>query len=220
MAARAAATVDQIGDPSGEPTGPLRRCIVTRRVLPKERLIRFVPDPHGNIVVDLEGRLPGRGIWLQARRDVVETACAKGSFAKAAHASVRVPEGLADRIELLVRRRCLDLIGLARRAGQLAAGFEQASAWLREGRAGALVAAIDGAGGGRGKMAAMGRDLPLIELFLAAELGAAIGRDNAVHVALGRGALARRLVVESLRLAGFMSAGGVTLPLGDDAGSG
>jgi len=219
MAAHVTAPVEHTGDSVEEPMGPLRRCIVTRRVLPKERLIRFVLDPHGIIVADLEGRLPGRGIWLQARRDVVEKACAKGGFDKAAHASVNVPEGLADKIELLLRRRCLDLIGLARRAGQLAAGFEQVSAWLREGRAAVLVAAVDGAGGGRGKLAALGRDLPLVELFSAAEIGAALGRDNAVHVALGRGALARRLIAESMRLAGFVSTGGITLPPEDDAGN-
>lgn len=198
----------------GEDTraGPLRRCIVTRRIFPKNRLLRFVVDSGGVVVPDLEGRLPGRGLWLQARRDIVETACARGSFAKAARAQVKVPDALAERVEALLRRRCLDLVGLARRAGQAAAGFEQARGWLREGRAAVLIAASDGAGDGRSKLAALGRDLPRIELFTAAELGAALGRERAVHVTLARGSLARRLVAEAQRLAGFCSEGGVTLP--------
>ena len=191
--------------------GPLRRCIVTRLILPKERLLRFVVDSDGVVVPDLEGRLPGRGIWLQARRDIVETACAKGSFARAARASVKVPDGLGARIEALLRRRCLDLIGLARRAGQVAAGFEQARAWLHDGRAAVLIAASDAAAGGRGRLAGLARELPLVELFTAAELGAALGRERAVHVALARGSLARRLVLETQRLAGFARAGGSTL---------
>ncbi|HYB08128.1 MAG TPA: RNA-binding protein [Alphaproteobacteria bacterium] len=220
MAALVATSAGRTGERKGEEASrPLRRCVVTRRVLPKERLIRFALDPEGNVVADLEGQLPGRGIWLQASRDVVETACAKGSFAKAARAPVKVPEGLADRIEGRLRRRCLDLIGLARRAGQLAAGFERAGAWLRQGRAGALVAAIDGAEGGRGKLANLGRDVAQIELFSAAELGAALGRDHAVHIVLSRGTLARRLVFESLRLLGFASSGKVTLPPEDHAGT-
>ncbi len=195
-----------------ERAGPLRRCIVTRRILPKERLLRFVVDSDGVVVPDLEGRLPGRGIWLQARRDIVETACAKGSFAKAARAPVKVPDGLDKRIEGLLKRRCLDLIGLARRAGQVAVGFEQARAWLREGRAAVLIAASDGADGGRGRLMALARELPLVALFTAAELGAALGRRPAVHVALARGSLARRLVHEARRLAGFAPEGGLTLP--------
>lgn len=219
MVALVAVPTDKADDTETEARGPLRRCAVSRQTLPKERLVRFAIDPAGNLVFDLEGRLPGRGIWLQARRDVVETACAKGSFAKAARAAVNVPARLADRIEAGLRRRCLDVIGLARRAGQVAAGFEQASGWLRDGRAALVLAATDGAEGGRGKMAALGRGLPLIELFSAAELGAALGRDHAVHVVLARGGLAKRLVVESLRLAGFASTGKVTLPPEDTARS-
>lgn len=190
--------------------GPLRRCVVTRRVLPKDRLIRFVVDGGGEVVPDLEGRLPGRGLWLQARRDIVETACAKGGFARAARVQVKVPDALAERIEMLLRRRCLDLLGLARRAGQAAAGFEQVRAWLREGRAAVLIAASDGAEDGRSKLAALGRDLPRVELFTAAELGAALGRERAVHVTLARGSLARRFVAEAQRLAGFSPGSGVT----------
>jgi uncharacterized protein len=52
-------------------TGPLRRCIVTRERLPKERMIRFVVAPDRRIVPDLAGRLPGRGIWLSASGDVL-----------------------------------------------------------------------------------------------------------------------------------------------------
>ena len=86
-------------DGTEEGTGPFRRCIVSRESLPKERLIRFVVDPQGALLADLEGQLPGRGLWLQARRDVVETACARGSFAKAARAAVKVPPGLAESID-------------------------------------------------------------------------------------------------------------------------
>jgi predicted RNA-binding protein YlxR (DUF448 family)/ribosomal protein L7Ae-like RNA K-turn-binding protein len=212
MAARVAASGPAEETEAAAGHSPLRRCLVTRRTLPKARLIRFVVDPAGNLVPDLDGKLPGRGMWLQARRDVVETACAKGSFARAAERPVTVPAGLAERVAGLLARRCLDLLGLARRAGGIAAGFEQAREWLRAGRAAALVEATDAAEGGRGKMAGAAREVPLVELFTAAELGAALGRDNAVHVALARGRLARRFVADALRLAGFRAEGRVVLP--------
>ncbi|HUI17212.1 MAG TPA: RNA-binding protein [Alphaproteobacteria bacterium] len=205
-------------DGAEEGTGPLRRCIVSHECLPKERLIRFVVDPQGTLLPDLEQHLPGRGLWLQARRDVVETACARGSFAKAARGAVKVPPALAESIEALLRRRCLDIIGLARRAGQLAAGAVQVRAWLDEGRAAVLVEAIDGAAGGRAKLLGSGGRLPLVALFTARELGAALGREQVVHVTLGPGALARRLLAEASRLAGFAAVGEVDLPAADEAG--
>ena len=61
----------------GSEAGPLRRCIVTRERLPKERMIRFVVAPDNVLIPDLAATLPGRGMWLSARADVLETARAQ-----------------------------------------------------------------------------------------------------------------------------------------------
>jgi len=53
-------------------TGPVRRCVVTRERLPKEQMFRFVVGPDRALIPDLAGKLPGRGIWLSASRDVIE----------------------------------------------------------------------------------------------------------------------------------------------------
>ena len=77
-------------DGGDEPeSGPLRRCAVTRERLAKERMIRFVIGPDRTVVPDLAAKLPGRGIWLSARGDVIETACKRGTFARAARGTVR-----------------------------------------------------------------------------------------------------------------------------------
>ncbi len=187
----------------GPETGPSRRCIATGQVRPKEELIRFVISPDGEVVPDLEGRLPGRGIWLSGRRDVVNTAVTKRLFAKAARRAVKAPEDLADRVAALLLRRCLDAIALARRAGQAVCGFEKVKAELKAGRAMALVEARDAAADGSGKMRALASGLPVVELFDAVELGTPFGRDHAVHVAMAPGGLARRLVQDATLLAGF-----------------
>ncbi|MBC7950697.1 MAG: RNA-binding protein [Rhodospirillaceae bacterium] len=195
-------------------TGPNRRCIVSALVRPKGELLRFVVSPTDEVVPDLEQRLPGRGIWLSARRDVVNTAVAKRLFAKAARRKVVAPEDLADRIEAMLLRRCLDILGLARRAGHAVTGFEKVKAELKAGRVMALVEARDAAEDGKGKLRALARGvtgenagdsggLPVVELFDAVELGTPFGRDQAVHVALAPGGLARRLIEEAGLLAGF-----------------
>ena len=97
---------------------PERRCVVTGEVLPREAMVRFVVRPpeqgeKGELIPDLEGRLPGRGLWITARRDIVARAIAKNAFARAAQAPVAVPGDLADRLESLLVRRCIDHLGLA-----------------------------------------------------------------------------------------------------------
>jgi predicted RNA-binding protein YlxR (DUF448 family)/ribosomal protein L30E len=183
--------------------GPLRRCIVTGAVGPKEALIRFVIGPDQQLVPDIEGRLPGRGMWLSARRDVVNTAVAKSFFAKAARKKLDVPADLADRLEALLRRRCLDILGLARRAGQVVSGYEKVRSALKAGDGAVLLAAMDAGKDGVGKIGALAPDLPVVRVLTAQDMGAAFGRDHTVHGLLLRGRLAQLLLIESARLAGI-----------------
>ncbi len=187
----------------GEPeTGPNRRCVASGVSLPVARLVRFVVGPDEAIVPDIDARLPGRGLWLSADRDMIETAASKRLFAKAARKNVTVPDGLADTVAELLKRRCLNHLGLARRAGLVAAGAEKVRAQIATGRTAALFEAADGSPQERSKIAAMVPGVPVVEVFTSTELGAALGRDAAVHVALLPGRLTMTLVDDAARYTG------------------
>ncbi len=183
-----------------------RRCIVSGEVKETRNLVRFVVAPGGAVVPDVAERLPGRGIWLSASREMVGAACAKGLFAKAARAKVSVADDLADQTDTLLARRCLDLLGLARRAGQAALGFEKVRTLISAGGAILLIAARDGADHGKAKLRGLGKSLPVVELFASAELSLAFGRENVIHAALAPGRLADRFLTETVRLAEFRPA--------------
>lgn len=193
----AALALDMQDAPSA---GPRRRCIVTGEERPRAELVRYVVGPDGAVVPDVAGRLPGRGMWTLARREVVAEAAARRLFARAAKQPVRVDADLADRVEALLLRRCVEGLGLARRAGQAVGGFERVREWLQRGKCGALVVAADASAEGRRKL---GRDLPVAEGLRAEELGAAFGCEALSYVALAPGALAGRIVADAGRLAGF-----------------
>ena len=195
---------DAIDEPDDETfAGPERRCLVTGAVRPTAELLRFVVDPAGRIVPDIAHRLPGRGLWLTARRDIVAAAVGKRLFARAAKASVAVEADIEDRIETLLARRCAELLGLARRAGLVRAGFVKVKAALAKGEVAVLVAAMDGAPDGRAKLGAIASGTVLVACLRADELGAALGREHAVHVALKPGRLTDLFLAEAGRLAGF-----------------
>ena len=181
-------------------------------------MLRFVVGPDGEIVPDVEARLPGRGLWLTPRRDIVERAAAKRLFARSARRLVTVPPDFADRVEALLARRCGEALGLARRAGSAVSGFERVAEAARRGKAAALLFALDGAEGGRRKLGALGGELPAATVMSAAELGSAFGRDRAVHVAIGPGALCGRLLVDLERLAGFRPAAALDYRIGSAQG--
>jgi predicted RNA-binding protein YlxR (DUF448 family) len=181
----------------------LRRCIVTRESLPPERMVRFVVAPDGTVVPDVERRLPGRGLWVTARRDIVRTACRRGHFAKATRGAVAAAADLDDRVERLLAARVLSLFGLARKAGQAVSGHEKVSAALRRGAVGALVLAADGSPEARAAMRRAAGGRPVVEVLTGDEIGSVFGRPHAVHAALAEGRLAARFVAEAARLAGF-----------------
>ena len=118
------------GSPDDRRGGSRRRCAVTRRVLDKSALIRFVRAPDGAVVPDIDQTLPGRGVWVSAERALVAVACRKGILARTGC----VPDDLAARCEAALAARALALLGLARRAGRLAIGARAVRA--RDRRAG------------------------------------------------------------------------------------
>jgi hypothetical protein len=211
------------GDEAAEPeTGPLRRCIITRERLPKERMIRFVVGPDRQIVPDLAARLPGRGIWLSASRDVLESGSLQEdgrqkdkqgggghrlltrAFARAARGPVLVPSDLSVLLQAALVKRISEALGLARRAGQAVAGYEKAREALRSGRYRLVMQASDGSEAERTRfLSGFGPELTIIDPLPGEALGRVFGRDYVVHVAVAPGKLAESLVVEAGRLAGL-----------------
>jgi len=181
----------------------LRRCIATGTISDRSRLLRFVVHPSGELVPDVASRLPGRGLWLTPRREILENAIARRLFARSARRPVAIPPGFADRVEDILVQRCCDLIGLARRAGLAVAGLEKVREAVRTERAGLLVLALDGAEGGRRKLRSLGRRLPAVIVLTAAEMGATFGRDHVVNIAIGSGALSERVFGIAQKIAGF-----------------
>jgi len=179
-----------------------RKCIASGEVKQKETMLRFVIGPNDQVVFDAKGKLPGRGLWLSARLDMLEIATAKNKFAKAARARVQVPSDLLDQVVGQLHIGCLNRIGLARGAGMLTQGFDNVRAALKNNPQGVLLEASDGSLDGREKITRLAPDVSVVALFTAAEIGHAIGRDNAVHTLMGPGKMAKAFLCDARKLAG------------------
>jgi predicted RNA-binding protein YlxR (DUF448 family) len=203
-------------DKAGAMTEPLaaganeRTCIVSRRALPKHAMVRFVIAPNGSVVPDIAERLPGRGLWVSAAREAVVTASTRGHFAKAARRAVSADPGLADEVERQLAARALSLLGFARRAGAIAFGHDRVREMIESGRVGLLIEASDASPGSRARMTARADDVPQVALFSRAELGAPLGRDEIVHVALEAGPLAERFHAAARRLDDYRRSAGAS----------
>jgi predicted RNA-binding protein YlxR (DUF448 family) len=211
-----------------------RRCIVSHESLPDAKLIRFALAPDGSVVPDVAAKLPGRGAWVRADRASVGSAAHKQLFARAFKCDARAPADLAEQTERLLARRCLDQLGLMRRAGAVAIGATQVEGAIRSKPALTLIEAVDGAHETREKLMSLhiglwGAPPPAVGCFDSADLGVALGRERVIHACLLQERLATGWAADIGRLAGFRaivpsswpdSWRSVQLGLGDaDAGS-
>lgn len=183
-----------------------RLCIATREVRPVAALIRFVVGPDGAVVPDVRRRLPGRGVWVTARRSAVAQAVRRHLFSRAFKAQVKASPGLPDEVERLLEQSALNALSIARKAGLVVQGFAKVEAALAAAPVAALIRAKDAGEDGGGKLAhaflrrsaapaggkAGGK---IVEAFTSAQLDLALGRLNVVHAALLAGRASEAFLV-------------------------
>ena len=196
-----------------------RSCIVSRREMEKEALLRFVAGPDNRIYPDLKETLPGRGVWVEARRASVEQAVAKSLFARSLKAQVTVDENLADTVGRLLAERAIQALALARKAGLVVTGFTKVDGAIRSNQASLLFHGSDAARDGRRKLAQAitfvgkmgGDEVAVFDCWTSAEMGAALGLEAATHAAAlegGATSALRRAVEKWLAYEGRLTGNG------------
>lgn len=201
-------------DAESPETGSERLCAVTRETRSPDELIRFALAPDGTVVPDLDRRLPGRGVWLTATREVLEKAIKTKAFSRAFKAEARADADLAARLEAMLVRRTSDTLALANKAGLVSAGFQQVESALEKGSVAVVAHGSDAAADGCHKLdrkfKAIQRDLereaPIVTALTVTEMSLAMGRPSVVHAALIPGGLTERFLREAGRLVRYRTA--------------
>lgn len=190
--------------------GPVRQCAVTRERLAPDALIRYVRSPDGVVIPDVFGKLPGRGAWVTADKNVLETGLKQGVFSRAFKAQSTPMENLSQEVERQLVQRCNGLLGMAKKSGVAVLGFDQVRAYIRKQPPGWLLEASDGAEDGRNKVhflaKAIYEDVKVAGALSSAELGMAFGREHVIHALLEQGSLSEAFAVAYRRLTGFRDA--------------
>ncbi len=189
---------------------PMRRCIVSGSVRPQSALLRFAVSDDGRLAPDLSGRLPGRGIWVEAAQASLRRACDRNMFSRAARRPVQPVDGLVDIVADQLLQRCLDLLRMGRRGQQVVLGHDQVAAAVQRGLPGrhgaaVLATAADAAprSAAEAERLVAGSGLARVGCLTADELGQPFDRERVVHLFIRPGRLAERFLQEAARLAGM-----------------
>jgi uncharacterized protein len=106
-----------------------RTCVGCQQVYPHEQLIRLVCSPTGEVLLDIYGKLPGRGAYLCPQRLCAEQAVQRRRVQVAFRREVVLtPLGeLVHAMAGVLEERALSCVRIARKAGRLVSGYTQVS---------------------------------------------------------------------------------------------
>ncbi|MEK1896311.1 MAG: RNA-binding protein [Rhizobium sp.] len=200
-----------------------RMCIVTHESGSQDELIRFVAAPDGTVVADLKRQLPGRGCWVKIDRSLVDKAVAKKLFARALKSDVKAAADLGQTVETLLEQQLMQMMNMARKAGQFVTGSAKVDAAVRSGAAIAVFHATNAAEDGVRKIDQARKawhlgmeteeEIPSYRLFSESEMEGLMGQNAFIHAAVlagqaGEGVVKRAKMLEQYRNGGQSRAAG------------
>ena len=189
----------------------IRQCALTRQEKRTIDLIRFVLDPDGFVVPDIDAKAMGRGVWVSYGMSFIISAEKKNIFSKAFSCEVNFAKDLAQLVRLRLEQRLLGALGLARKAGQLIIGGAKVRSAIEKGNILALISASDGALDGRKKILNMAANKLRegsylhIDILSSDKLDLALGKENVIHGALIDGAAANSALYRANRLIRYVT---------------
>ena len=172
----------------------MKTCFVTKEEAPRTEMLRFVSTPDHQIVFDVAEKLPGHGFWLKADESVLKRAIEKHLFSKVAKGAVQIPDDLPKQVERALKDRCLDLLGLCRKAGLLTFGYAAVKKEMVKGNIVAVFEASDASKREQQKLFRDGDPISVWQILSRSELGHIAGSDEVVHMALSDGHLSEQVV--------------------------
>lgn len=182
-----------------------RKDIVSGQVMEKDKLLRFVLAPDLTVVPDFKKKLPGRGIYVENSQKALQVAVAKNIFARASKQKAKVSPELVEMTENILRKKGLDAVSLARKAGILITGMDKVLDALKKAQVAFVLEASDAGDDGHNRVMLLAKNLEVFRLYDVEELDKALNKANTVHVAFTKSEMAKMVYNEFKRLANFLS---------------
>ena len=188
---------------------PQRSCLGCRQTRGKESLIRFVLSPQGEVVPDIESKLPGRGAYTCISEQCLLAACKQRQFSRAFKREVLSlpPDEMAGQVVRILHGRILGYIGLANRGGKVVSGGSMVSDAMRSSHKPALVLVATDVSASIGdkivSLAAVHR-IACLHIMTKDDFGAILGKAPRSAVAIKTGGFVVQLRHEIERYRNFL----------------
>jgi len=188
---------------------PQRSCLGCRQSRDRDALLRFVLSPQGEIVTDIEAKLPGRGAYTCISRTCLQAALKQRQFSRAFKREVVTvsPDEMIGQVGGSMQRRILGYIGLANKAGQVISGGSLVSDAIRGGHKPGLVLVatdVSEAIGEKIELLAAVHHIACIRVLNKDDFGAILGKAPRSAIAIRAGGFVAQLTYEIERYRNFL----------------
>ena len=184
---------------------PLRSCIACRKTIAKAQLLRYVLSPAGEVVLDYNAKLPGRGCYVCADNQCINKVLSENGFNRAFKKNTISPpsEEFIRSISEKASGVVVSLLSLAQRSRKLSLGAFAVESDIKSGSLSLLLAMSDisSASEKKWKSASAGKGLRFMVLPYIDQLQAVLGNKKVVGIK--DEGISRRLEIEIERA--FMS---------------
>lgn len=188
---------------------PQRSCLGCRQSRDKESLIRFVLSPQGEVVPDIESKLPGRGAYTCVSEHCLRAALKQRQFSRAFKCDVVsvTPDEMVAQVVSIMHGRILGYIGLANRAGKVISGGSMVSDAIRSAHKPGLVLLakdVSASIGDKIVLLAEVHRVACLHIMSKDDFGAILGKAPRSAVAIRTGGFVVQLTHEIERFSNFL----------------
>lgn len=188
---------------------PQRSCLGCRTTRDRDRLLRFVLSPSGEVAPDIEAKLPGRGAYTCISEQCLRAAIKQRQFGRAFKCEVAgmTADEVVVRIADSMNKRILGYIGLANRAGKVISGGSMVSDAIKSGNKPALVLLardVSGTIGEKIELIAALNCTDCVRIMTKDDFGAILGKAPRSAIAIRSSAFVAQLKREIERYRNFL----------------
>jgi hypothetical protein len=188
---------------------PQRSCLGCRTVHDRDHLLRFVMSPTGEVLPDIEAKLPGRGAYTCISEKCLRTALKQRSFQRAFKCEVTgMPaDEMVAQLVGSMKGRILGYLGLANRAGKVISGGSLVSDAVRGSQKPGLVLVacdVSESIGEKIELLASVNRTPCVRILTKDDFGAILGKAPRSAVAVKSSGFVAQLTYEIERYRNFL----------------
>ena len=171
----------------------IRKCVVTGEKYNQEELLKFILNPKGVVVLDINRKLPGRGMWVFPTRNNLEKVASGNYFSRSAHGNVEITSDFLYTVETKIIDYLTGILSLGRKFGVVVTGFEKVRQGIGDETVSVLVQAIDGSDRQGQKILPDGVACKRHRCLSSAELGKVFGRESIIYMGVKKGPWAKKV---------------------------